>query len=994
MDERSLTEGAVLSGDLSSRVLLLVGLGGTGKDILARVKRRLESLGGGTVPSRVGFLVVDVDPILPETAGLGDVLGPRNFCCPAAGTSASQIRELVQRDVGTGGRLAWLSERILLGELVSDDDDSSGSTERSRQAGLLAYLWEEATNGGVTGKLRESIAVVTAGAREALSPHVIIVSSTCGGTGSGMLVDIAYLARSMMSDHTANACDVSGVLVLPGAFRSLVDERIYRSLERNTAATLTELNYFMVPKQLRPTPARDPEGATWRLGSGEPGVLSPDTSGAVFQSVFLVDRPSGERGDHWGPQTIFPVIAEALLHLSGDLIGDPFLVAMNGARGTLRRRSLAQGSDGVWSSYGGLGLARIILPVRRMALEAAALLSADVSAMLIGGSEPPSEAVADGLLSGLGLEPEALGSALGLARGEVAASLAGAIDLRGSGLRLERIECLSDRVAEILRQASPPEALRRHCLDVLGKAEAVVTAALDQAERECRALTGRLAEALRDALGRQLVQVRGSDHGLEWLGKLVARLVECVGGRLASAEQPTVRDRVDAVDRAGEAARATQSRLEACPAGEVKRAAVAATRAADPWIAARVGLATDQMVERILGNSQATLRLIGDSVHSLLDLLTVVLPRETGQVVASLRAKDERETLPTDIRVQADGQVRYQAMRHASARTRIVTTCLERMSFTLIGDAVRVSGGSGESSLLEAGSDPVTATQRWLEHIVTHVETHFANVSLDEYVATDEAAERLVADGLWSAQVLLDCDRVSARGKAGEPIRATFVVAPEGSRLGRVLAAASPPGATHLVGKNPTQVVILQAEVGIGERALGSKKDTAAAEASLSTVPGVWTLGQLSHDLFWRDSERWSSLGLFFQAWAESRVMRQEIPPRLRGHGTPGHEYWLDCGQGRMILLGRGLQASVLEFVGPTCAEHRERLKRELPATPGQGPAIGTLLPIASGFAEIIEYPGEVPSGPLRKVLNLRLQDLTDKAQAAQSAGSAPNSTG
>ena len=993
MEARGLTEGVSLSGARTSRVLL-VGLGGTGKDILARVKRRLESIGGGTVPPHVGFLVVDVDPTPPETPDLREAFGPEELCCPAGGASPSQIRELIGREVVTGGKLAWLGERIPPGESVSDGADSGGNADRSRQAGLLAYQWEEARFGGVTHKLRESIARLTAVVRvapEPVSPHVIIVSSACGGTGSGMFIDIAYLARSVVLDHAAS-CDVSGVLVLPDAFRPLVDATTYQSLERNAAATLAELDYFMVPEELRPTLARDSGDSTWPLRSGGRGGHPLDTGGAVFQSVFLVDRPTGERSDQWGSETVFQVIAEALSYLSGNLIGEPFLGAMNGARGTLRRFARAQDPKGVWSYYGGLGLARIVLPVRRMALEAADLLSKDVSARLIGGSEPPSEAVVAGLLGGLGIEPEELGRALDLERNELLASLAGVIGLNCSVFQLEKTECLSRRLAEILRQAAPPEVLRRQCLDVLGKANATVAAALDQTGQTSPILAGSLADTLRDALGRQLTQVWGSDHGIEWLGKLVARLADHLGARLASAEQAMAGHRVDAVERSRETARAAQSRLDVCPASEVRRAAIAAARTADAWVGERVDLATGQMEERVLRDSLSTLRRIGDSVHSLLGLLVDVLPRETGQLVASLREKNE--ALPTDIQVQADGQATYQAVRHAPARAIIVAACLERLSVTLDGDAVRISDGFEGASLLEAGSDPAAATERWIEYVATRLETYFASVPLDECVTTDEAAKRLAAAGLRAAQVLLDYDRASQRGEAGDPIRATFVVAPGGSRLGRALVAASPPGLVHLGSKDPTQVVILQAEVGIAEKALRFKEDAATAEADLPTTLGVWTMGQLSHSLFWHDSQRWSSLGLFFQAWAGSHVMRQEIPPRLRGPETPGHEYWLDCGQGRVVSLGRGLQASVLKFAGPACAEDRERLERELRSTTRAEAATRAVVLTAPGLAELVEDPCEVPSVAFRKVLRLRLKGLTDGAPATESADSGQGAAG
>ena len=984
-----------------SRVLYL-GLGGTGKEIVARVKAQLKALGGGVVSPKVGFLVVDVDPSLPRAPDLQSVLSPAEMCHLSQRELPSHVQEEIRRHVEQGTELKWVGERIPPGEMTLEYNNFIKGAERYRQAGLLAYLWEE-RRAGVTASLHNALEEVTAHARGAVSLRVFLICSICGGAGSGMLIDAAYLARGLGYDYSAGSCDVSAALVLPGVFRRVVDVPTYVDLQRNALATLTELDYFMYPKSQRISRTCDPNDVDWPLRSAARAGHLLDTQWPIFQSVFLMDNQRNNGDTLGGTETVFPAVADMLARLSGDQVGDRLQENLNNAKAGLRRHLYRQDNLGQdMPHYSSLGLARIVLPVRRMAIEAASILSGDVLVKLQGGTERPAEAAVADAVRSLELEPAAMTQALGLARDEFVAGLAKAIDLRAPGAAGGRIAVVSQRVAELARRQATPDAIRRDCLETLDKAKRAVIATQDQAQRRLSRWLAGSAGSIDKVLNERLTQMRETGRGLAWFSGLLGKVIEATDKNLALARQASASDRSDAAVRAEQEFQKAWDRLGNCPPGGVRQAAQAAAAMGDGWLGKRVDLVTAQMQERVFDDSLSRLRKIAEAAQSLDTLLGETLPFETNWVVSALCKIEADEAPVIDIRVVADGRKEDESAKSCAVREKMTADCLMDMTFEVLGgdqdDCMRLRCAGdwlGDGPLLIGPPLQPLATRNWIEYLAGRLKPFFAAQRLDDYITTDEEAGRYANACAKAAEVFVKYNPTMQLSEAGDPITITVAVAPANSRLD---AAFSRPdtawrgqfqGLVRAQDSDPTTAFVLKAEIGILGKALQFRKDAAALEASMVSMGGLWTLGQLSHDLFWQNGERWSSLGLFFQAWAESLVRDQEITPGYRSAEGPRLEYWLDCGQNPLVLLGRGLQAAVLRFVGPDFAGDRERLKRELPSMPNAESASGAAVLTAPRFAEIIEDPREVPSVELRKVLSLRLKTLTDEARAAESADSA-----
>lgn len=958
---------------------LFVGLGGTGKEIIARAKARLLSLEDGSRSPEVGFLVIDVDPSPPKTPGLESVFGREEVCNPSRLFPPSQVQREVLRHMTEGSELHWVGERVPPGEMTLGYDSFVRGAESCRQAGLLAYLWEEHSSAGVTSALRVAIERVVERARGDVSLSIFLVSSICGGTGGGMLLDTAWLARGIARDYVAYSCDVSALLILPGVFRRLVDDPTYETLQRNALATLTELDYFMYPEDQRPSRTGDPGGVPWLVRSAAHGGRVLDSSGAALHTVFLIDNQRNSGGTLGGPDVVFPSVADMLVHLSGTLIGDRFAEALNNAKATLRRHFTGDRTAmdrREMPHYSSLGLVRIVLPVRGMAVEAAGVLSGDVLERLRGSGEAPDEpAVADALRN-LGLDPE---SATRLVANRLAASLADALDLRACAKN--RIAIVSERVTEHVRLRLRGEDLRRQCLDSLDRAKSAAVAAQD-------GLRGRLDEQLAgavevaaSALDNRLAEMRGRDRGWVWLAKLLGGVIEAADRHWLEAAKASACERSDAVDRAEEALRQAQERLRRCPAVEVRVTALRAARQCDEWLNQKLNLVSAQMRGQVLADSLPRLRGIAEATNAMADLLAGSLPREVPLAVAALREEDAGRAPIVDLSVAADGRLHYEAL-DPSVREGLVASCAEAISLELRDGLPCLCGAAGEPEgqplLLGPGRRPSEAARAWVSYLADRLEPHFASLHLDDFLPSDEVAGRYAEACIRWAEVFVKYDPIAQRDECGEPIGITLAVVPENSRLQTAFSSTDHYGVVCSQSRAPGVATVFRAEIGILGRALQLRKDGAALEAGMVTQPGLWTLGQLSHDIFWGEPSRWADLRLFFLSLAASRIKREALPGEKAGAPSGRrHAYVLTVvGRGQKIKLGVGLQAAILEFLSPNQEVYRRQLWRDLGEEESREAVRQALPEVLRRCAKLATQPAEVPAATLRIVLGRLLRSL------------------
>src|SRR4029453_13499918 len=137
--------------------------------------------------------------------------------------------------------LEWLSRRWLF------NIPRSLQTEGLRPLGRLA-LGDHPEP--ATARLKKAIEKLNQDANHVqLFPRVVIVASPCGGTGGGMLNDVAILARQLIEELPEGAnIEVMAVLV-HGTNRNPQQQELAGA---NTVATLTELAQFHRPGAVFP----------------------------------------------------------------------------------------------------------------------------------------------------------------------------------------------------------------------------------------------------------------------------------------------------------------------------------------------------------------------------------------------------------------------------------------------------------------------------------------------------------------------------------------------------------------------------------------------------------------------------------------------------------------------------------------------------------------------------------------------------------------------
>ncbi len=224
---------------------LFIGLGGTGADMLIRikneVKRRmvLPQVNGkitGDSPQNIGFLALDTDSKTKlKTWGVAsfDPFGSE-FCSLAVDNMQTVIAS--RKHSAEKGDPVWeWYDKI---DPVAGIDGAGGL----RQIGRL-MLFENIDQ--VYQTLLEKIKKLVQVNDGIKNVMIAIVTGIAGGTGSGILIDLAYLLRSVLEDLDVKNKRVLGYIVLPDV--NLLKGGQPDRLWANGFACLKELDYWMAP---------------------------------------------------------------------------------------------------------------------------------------------------------------------------------------------------------------------------------------------------------------------------------------------------------------------------------------------------------------------------------------------------------------------------------------------------------------------------------------------------------------------------------------------------------------------------------------------------------------------------------------------------------------------------------------------------------------------------------------------------------------------------
>lgn len=227
--------GVPADGHQQQRPTLVIGIGGTGAAVMQRLRLRIgDRLGGMDSLPTFRLLLIDLDP---ET--LNEVNRDQRTWSELE-TIATPLRNSAEyREQGREHR-RWLSRRWLF------NVPRNLRTEGLRPLGRLALM---SNCGRVLSATRAAILKVTSALRSQtpIPPRVLLVTSINGGTGSGMVLDLAYAVRSEFAAAGINDVDVDALLMHGTPHSGQRDKAIL-----NAVATLRELQHYSRPGSYYP----------------------------------------------------------------------------------------------------------------------------------------------------------------------------------------------------------------------------------------------------------------------------------------------------------------------------------------------------------------------------------------------------------------------------------------------------------------------------------------------------------------------------------------------------------------------------------------------------------------------------------------------------------------------------------------------------------------------------------------------------------------------
>ncbi len=322
------------------RPVFFVGLGGTGKEVLLRLRLRLyERFRTFDVPF-CRFLWVDTD--LRATGARGEDLSSalasvafdehekfgllhgsvgkdlsdvftnptqwphlHEWLYPEVQRYGSEIRDGAG-GVRAVGRLTFFAKYVALREAL---ERKLGELSRMETIGETQRFFRE----------HGLPSVVTGGG---FSPTVYLVTSLAGGTGCGTFLDTAFLLRDIKA-HTGNQADIFAYALLPNVYNASPQGEIAQRSYGNAYAALKELDHFT--KRINPAHSQDAKEqnpysdfiVSWERNRERRVVGPPFSATFLLEITNEANLPISQehRGD------LFSMLAETLFL---DLLPGPF----------------------------------------------------------------------------------------------------------------------------------------------------------------------------------------------------------------------------------------------------------------------------------------------------------------------------------------------------------------------------------------------------------------------------------------------------------------------------------------------------------------------------------------------------------------------------------------------------------------------------------------------------------------------------------------------
>lgn len=320
------------------RPTVVIGLGGTGHGTVLKLKKRFVDT-YGSVPPIIRFLTIDTTENAEAAAQptiKSDVqLDPHEQYVIQVTNPASLVG-------GANEHIdEWWPREIPVSAIIA-------GAGQVRARGRLALF---ARAGDVIGKIRQAVDDVRnirnqkqmyidqfqVSTRAGVEVH--IVSSLAGGTGSGLFLDVAFIARDVIgNDETSN---FTGVLLLPRVFTRYAGTHLVKS---NAYGALKEIEYLSGLKG----------GFQVNYGTRRIDVTRPP-----FDLIYLIDSINEQGRTVMEQNDLLGLIADGLYVQIGSQIGADSSNAVDNIKMQISTTGLVKGRSPQYCSF---GVASLVLP--------------------------------------------------------------------------------------------------------------------------------------------------------------------------------------------------------------------------------------------------------------------------------------------------------------------------------------------------------------------------------------------------------------------------------------------------------------------------------------------------------------------------------------------------------------------------------------------------------------------------------------------------------
>jgi hypothetical protein len=256
---------------------ILIGLGGTGKEVLLRIRRQfVEKYGSLNDFPIISYLYIDTDNAPSEESGIARerdlLINDIDFQPSEKIFNPVNPSDYIHRIHDVPHIKKWLNTTAEIAKLGTMNTGAGQIRPAARLVFFHNYDEITAKLSSAKSKITDSRSINFVKDKHKIKNvntekiNIYVITSVSGGTGSGMFIDFGFLIRNLFKNQVISSC----YIVLPKIFQGYGKERVYA----NGFAALQELEHYNFKNTF---------SVSWK--KNEPHTFQP----GVYDDVYLID---------------------------------------------------------------------------------------------------------------------------------------------------------------------------------------------------------------------------------------------------------------------------------------------------------------------------------------------------------------------------------------------------------------------------------------------------------------------------------------------------------------------------------------------------------------------------------------------------------------------------------------------------------------------------------------------------------------------------------